>query len=282
MSQKMSVVAHLEELRRRLIYSLLFIGGGFLIAFAKRQFFLKIVTEPHEWAMEKLNLPTTLFVFRYQDNFMAQLKLCFIVGAFIACPFILYQILKFVSAGLYEHEKKSFLLYFPFFILLFCMGCIFGYFFLIPYGLEFLASFGQDAGLVSMMSFSDYMTFFFLLTLTIGFIFELPLAMLIPVCFGLFEASEYKKKRKHAILGAFIVGGILTPPDPVTQLLLTGPLILLYEVGYFLSRFVEKKRMSSVIQSASPVILSASPVILSESRGSPIGDSSDSLRSPSE
>ena len=241
MFNKMSLTAHLEELRRRLIYSLLFVVGGFLIAFYEYRFFLKMIVYPHEWAMGRLHLATTLFVFRYQDSVMAQFKLCLIVGLFIASPFILYHGLKFVSAGLYEREKKSLFLYLPFFIFLFCGGCVFGYFFLIPYGLQFLASFGQDVGLVSMMSFSDYMSFFFILTFTVGAIFELPLIMLIPVRLGLFDSVQYKKKRKYAILGAFIIGGILTPPDPVTQFLLAGPLLLLYELGYFLSVLVEKK-----------------------------------------
>lgn len=237
--QKMSLISHLEELRRRLLFSLYFFTAGVIAAFFYRRFFLDILTLPHQWTMAKLNLSSTLYIFRYQDSFISQFKVCLIVGFILAFPFILYHFLKFVLAALYPYEQRFLLkIYLPSFLFLFLSGSLFGYFILIPIGLKFLVSFGLDIGLSPMIQFGDYISLLILLMLMTGLIFELPLLMVLLVKIGFVNACDFKRYRKESILAAFIIGAILTPPDPFTQFLLAIPLIILYEVGCFISSYL--------------------------------------------
>lgn len=242
---KMSLVEHLEELRRRLMWSLLFFLGGLLLAFAQRKFFLDLVNYPHRWAMQHLGLPSTQYVFRYQDAFISQFKICTLFGFVLAFPFILHQILRFVTAGLFLQERRKLLcLYLPSFLILFLSGASFAYFFLIPYGLHFLALFGTQVGLTPMINFNDYTSFFLLLVLVTGCIFELPLLMALLVRLSVISASVWRAKRRVAVLTMFIVAAVVTPtPDPFNQLLLALPLIILYEIGIWLSVWIEKRKL---------------------------------------
>ena len=242
---KLSLVEHLEELRRRLVWSLLFFLGGLLVAFSQRKFFLDLVNAPHRWAMQHLDLAPSQYVFRYQDAFISQFKVCLVFGFVLAFPFILHQILRFVMAGLFPQERKKLLyLYLPSFLILFLSGVSFAYFFLVPYGLHFLALFGTQVGLTPMINFNEYVSFLLILVLMTGSIFELPVVMALLVRIGMVSALTWRKKQKLAILIIFIGAAILTPtPDPLTQTLLAVPLILLYEVGYWVSVWIEKRKL---------------------------------------
>ena len=256
---KMSLVEHLEELRRRLIWSLVFLGGGMLLAFSQRKFFLALVNHPHQWAMQHLNLPVSQYVFRYQDAFISQFKVCLVFGFILAFPFILHQILKFVMAGLFPEERRRILcFYLPSFLILFLGGVSFAYFFLVPYGLRFLALFGTQVGLTPMINFNEYVTLLLILVLLTGSIFELPLGMALLVRMGMVSAVTWRKKQKLAILIIFIGAAVLTPtPDPFTQTLLAVPLILLYESGYWLSVWIEKRKLTETnisLSSATPQV----------------------------
>lgn len=243
---KMSLVEHLEELRRRLIWSLVFFGAGLLLAFSQRKFFLDLVAYPHRWAMEHLHLSSSQYVFRYQDAFISQFKICALFGFVLAFPFILYHILRFVMAGLFPQERQKLLvLYLPSFLLLFLSGVLFAYFFLVPYGLQFLALFGTQVGLTPMINFNDYVSFLLILVLLTGSIFELPLGMALLVRLGVLPARTWRQKQKLAILIIFIGAAIVTPtPDPLTQTLLAVPLMVLYESGYWLSVWIEKRKLT--------------------------------------
>ena len=242
----MPLSAHLEELRKTLIISLLFLSGTTLLAFILRKKLFYFVSYPHDWVMGKLNLQKTLYVFKYQDNFMIQFKICLIVGLFLACPFIFFQFYKFIGEALKTKEKKIALLYFPFFLVLFVLGGLFGYFYLIPYSLMFLMSFGKDLGLTPIINFQDYTNLFFLLTFVTGLVFELPLVMLVLVKLNIFAAQDYRGKRKYAILIAFIAGAILTPgPDPISQTILAFCLLFLYELGCVLAHFAAPSIVAS-------------------------------------
>ena len=244
----MPLQAHLVELQRRLKYCLIFLGIGLLIAFLLREPLLAIVSSPHQWAMGKLNLPSQLVVLKYQDSFISQIKICLMGGLIIASPFIIYELLKFIEPGLKASERRSLLfVYFPGVLMLFLSGAVFSYFLLIPYGLYFMLMFGTEVGLSPMINFADYVSLFSILVLLTALAFELPIVMVLLSRIGLFSAGDYKKSRRYAIVVAVIVGAILTPPDPVTQLLLAIPLILLYEVGVFVTRFTEKKQQQKAL-----------------------------------
>ena len=137
--ERMSFRAHLIELQRRLKFSLLFWGIGFSISVLLRDHLMAIVRYPHQWAMDKLKLAPTLYVFSYQDSVILQFKIFAFSGFVMAFPFILYQLLQFVAPGLLDKEKKPLIyIYLPAFLLLFLLGALFSYFFLVPYGLYFL------------------------------------------------------------------------------------------------------------------------------------------------
>ena len=164
------------------------------------------------------------------------------LGLIFSFPFILFQSLKFVWLGLNQPEKKMIVFFLPLFLLLFFIGVLFGYFVLIPWSLRFLMFYGKSLGFVSMIGFSDYLSLFFMFTFLTGFIFELPLIMLVIHYVGLCKSRDFRKKRAYAIFGSFVIGGVLTPPDPWTQVMLALPLILLYEIGVWLCWLVEKKK----------------------------------------
>ena len=246
----MPLTAHLEELRKRLITSFFFLSGTSLFSYVFRKRLFHIVSYPHDWVMGKLNLGKNLYIFNYQDNFMIQFKICLIFGLFLALPFILYQIYKFIGEALTCRQRKTILLNFPLFFGLFIIGCLFGYYYLIPCSLMFLMSFGKDLGLIPMMNFEDYTNLFFLLTFVTGLVFELPLIMMIVAKLGIFMAQDFRGKRRYAILIAFIVGAILTPPDPISQIILAFCLIFLYELGCILAYFVGKNKSEACEQTA--------------------------------
>lgn len=227
----MTLAEHFEELRKRLKIALLFFGGATAGAFLFRHFFLNLVRWPHEWASAKLNLPPAVFVFRYQDHFISQMKICCMAGFILAFPLILYQGLKFILSGLLAQEKKILFSYIFPFLFLFIIGVLFSYFILIPYGFYFLSLYGIGVGFQPMINFNDYVSLFLVLILMGGLVFELPLLMVFLVRIGFLEADDFKNKRRHAILITLIVSAILTPPDPFTQLMMAIPLIFLYEIG---------------------------------------------------
>ena len=243
LERRMTLSAHLQEFQKRLKYSLLYFSGGLVVAFIFRKPLLSLVRHPHEWAMRQLDLSTAMYVIRYQDNFMSQIKICLLAGFVLAFPFILYEVLLFIGPGLKPKERKSLLfIYLPVLLLLFILGGIFSYMLLIPYGLHFLALFGSDVGLSPMINFADYVTLFSMLVLMSGFIFELPLFMILLSRLGVVRSSTFRQYRRYAILSAMVIAAILTPPDPVTQIFMALPLIVLYELGAVAARLLEKKR----------------------------------------
>ena len=238
----MSLVEHLEELRRRLFWCLIFWAIGICFALYFRHFFIELILKPHAWAMGSLDQKSSLHIFRYQDNFIAQLKIALTIGFLISFLPILFQVLSFISAGLYPKEKqKLFFTYLPALFILFLVGGAFGYFYLIPYGLYFLAQFGLDVGLTQVIGFGDYISLFLLLVLLTGVLFELPVFMVLLTRLGWVNALFWRRQRSFAIFSSFVLGAILTPPDPVTQIFMAVPLIILYEAGIWTTYLLEKK-----------------------------------------
>lgn len=184
----------------------------------------------------------TLQAIKYQEAFVSYLKACFVAALVLGSPWVILQLWVFVGAGLYPRERRYILIYLPFSFIAFAAGVVFGYLILIPTGLAYLATYA-DPSLVSVqVTLGFYLSFFLLLTVALGFIFQLPLVMMFLARAGIFTPREYAKHRKYAILTAVIVGAILTPPDPVTQILLASPVFVLYELGILLSRLTARKK----------------------------------------
>ncbi len=175
--------------------------------------------------------------FKAGGPFFVKLKACFWLSLIIGGPFLLWEIWMFVAAGLYKAEKKVVYTYFPASLVLFVSGVGFGYFSLVPVALYALQ--GQDLGLDNInrtMELDQYMQFLKGLALALGLVFQLPIFQFALSRIGLVRPESYAKLRGHMLVITLIVAAILTPPDPVTQVMLAGPAVVLWEIGYWIAR----------------------------------------------
>ena len=158
----------------------------------------------------------------------------------------MYQFWRFVAAGLYKEERRWVYRFAPLMVLLFGSGVFFGFRVLIPEGLRFLLSYGDPSVVGSWTTLPDYLNLFMLLTLVLGVTFQLPVVMALLAKVGMFTAASFRAKRRYFILGAFVVGALLTPPDVVTQCLMATPLLFLFEFGVFLAWLAEGPGRSAI------------------------------------
>ena len=244
------LIEHLIELRRRLIWSL----GGFFIAFLVCFFFAKrlfnILVVPFKWATQWAGLDPHKVELIYtapQEFFFTQVKLAMFGGMVIAFPLIATQIYKFIAPGLYKNERNAFL---PFLIaspVLFLMGAALVYFFFTPMVMWFFLSMQQSGGdgqvQISLLpKVSEYLSLIMTLIFSFGLVFQLPVVTSLMTRVGLLSSQALAEKRKWAIVLAFVVAAVLTPPDPMSQCGLAIPTILLYEVAIWSSRLIERNR----------------------------------------
>ncbi|HAK96101.1 MAG TPA: twin-arginine translocase subunit TatC [Planctomycetes bacterium] len=173
---------------------------------------------------------------QYTEQFFTYIKIAFIAGLFIANPFILYNLWRFIGAGLYAHEQRIAIVFVPFSFVLFVTGCLFGYFLMIPWGLSYLGSYGDPELVDTMLSIGAYLSLFLTLTLVLGLIFQVPLVMFFLAKAGLVRPETFARVRRYQILGTFVFCALLTPPDPFTQSMLAVPVLVLYEIGILCSR----------------------------------------------
>ncbi|MCP3919825.1 MAG: twin-arginine translocase subunit TatC [bacterium] len=172
--------------------------------------------------------------------FFIHMKVCFYFALFIGGPVLLWQVWQFVAAGLYKHEKTVIHRYFPFSVGLFVSGVLFGYFMMVPNALYFLSKMSVGEERFEYWQSADiYWHFLTALTLALGAVFQLPVLMLALTRIGLVEASMYPKYRAHMAVGSLVLSAMLTPPDPVTQLMMAIPIIFLYELGSLVARFTQ-------------------------------------------
>jgi sec-independent protein translocase protein TatC len=229
-ADKMSFMEHLGELRMRLVRGLIALLAGLVIAFPLSQHIVDWLAGPIQ------TTGNTLVFLAVTEAFWVQMKVAMIAGLFVASPAILWQVWAFIAPGLYAHERKYAA---PFVIvgsLLFLGGGAFSLKVVTPYAVRFLLSFARP-GLQPMISIGSYIDFLLKFTLAFGLVFELPLALTLAARMGLVTPKALARNRKYAVLGAFVTAAILTPtPDAFNQMLMAGPLIILYEVGIVCAR----------------------------------------------
>jgi sec-independent protein translocase protein TatC len=234
-SDKMSFMEHLGELRTRIVRSLIGVLVGLVIAFPLSQRVVDYLARPIQAT------GNTLVFLAVTEAFWVQMKVALIAGLFIASPVIMWQIWSFVAPGLYQTEKKYAA---PFVIigsLMFIAGGAFSLFVVTPYAINFLLSFARP-GLQPMISIGSYIDFLLKFTVAFGLVFELPLALTLAVRMGVVTPKTLARNRKYAVLGAFIAAAVLTPtPDAFNQMLMAGPLIILYEVGIVSARIFGRR-----------------------------------------
>ncbi|MER9225826.1 twin-arginine translocase subunit TatC [Mesorhizobium sp. M0664] len=244
------LMEHLIELRRRLIWSI----GGFFVAFlvcfffAKRLFNLLVI--PFRWATQWAGLDPHKVELIYtapQEFFFTQVKLAMFGGMVIAFPLIATQIYKFIAPGLYKNERNAFL---PFLIaspILFLMGASLVYFFFTPMVMWFFLAMQQtgtnDQVQISLLpKVSEYLSLIMTLIFSFGLVFQLPVVTSLMTRVGMLSSTALAEKRKWAIVIAFVVAAVLTPPDPMSQIGLAIPTILLYEVSIWSARLIERSK----------------------------------------
>ncbi|MBM2714815.1 twin-arginine translocase subunit TatC [Mesorhizobium caraganae] len=245
------LMEHLIELRRRLIWSI----GGFFAAFLVCFFFAKklfnLLVIPFKWATQWAGLDPHKVELIYtapQEFFFTQVKLAMFGGMVIAFPLIATQIYKFIAPGLYKNERNAFL---PFLIaspILFLMGASLVYFFFTPMVMWFFLAMQQagtdDQVQISLLpKVSEYLSLIMTLIFSFGLVFQLPVVTSLMTRVGMLSSKALAEKRKWAIVIAFVVAAVLTPPDPMSQIGLAIPTILLYEVSIWAARFIERDQV---------------------------------------
>lgn len=238
------LMEHLIELRRRLIWCVAGFFVGFIISFAFATSIFNLLVVPFQWAVNWHGMTADDVQFIYtapQEFFFTQIKIGAFGGLVLAFPLIATQLYLFIAPGLYTNEKNAFL---PFLVatpILFLIGAALVYFMIIPMAMWFFLSLEQTGGegLASIQHLprvSEYLSLIMTLIFAFGLVFQLPIALTLMTKAGLVTPEGLASKRKYAIVIAFIAAAILTPPDPMTQLGLALPTILLYELSIYMAR----------------------------------------------
>ena len=248
-AHKMPLLDHLIELRQRLLYSVIGLFVAFLVCFYFAQDLYNVLVDPlAEILLESgLQSDPRLIYTDLTEVFFTHVKVAFFFGAFISCPIFLSQLWLFVAPGLYRNEKHAFA---PFLVatpVLFFIGGALVYFVIMPLAWQFFLSFQQAGGEGTLpieleAKVNEYLSLVMTLIFAFGLCFQLPVIMTLLARTGLATSQGMAAKRKYAIVGVFIVAAIFTPPDPISQISLAIPIILLYEVSIQMAKLVEKKR----------------------------------------
>ncbi|HET9333506.1 MAG TPA: twin-arginine translocase subunit TatC [Gemmatimonadota bacterium] len=235
----MSFLEHLEELRRRVLWSLgaLVLGAGVGFWVTTQYDVIGFLTRPVRPLLEDGRLtylhPT--------EPFMVSIKVGIFVGVVIALPIIFYHFWRFVAPGLMENEKRIFVPALLASVGLFVGGAALAFFFVLPFGLKFFLGFSTES-LQPMITINDYFSFAMQVTLMFGFVFETPLVILVLTWVGVLPVRVLRRYRRHAIAVMAIVSAVLTPADVVSMLLMLVPLYLLFEISVVLAGVIERRR----------------------------------------
>ncbi len=227
----MSLIHHLEELRKRLIYSLAAIGIGSCICY----FFIDEI-------MHYLTLPAgKLYYMQPAEAFFTYLKVAVFGGFLLAIPIVFYHFWRFLLPALTVRERTTMTVVVPSSVVLFFTGLLFSFLFVLPAGIRFFLGFGTDE-LQPLFSIDKYMDFVIAFVLPFGVIFELPLVIVILAKLGFVTSAFLKKKRRIVIFMTFVIGAVISPtPDVFSQSMIAVPMILLYEVSLFIVKYILRK-----------------------------------------
>lgn len=235
------LVAHLTELRDRLLRAILSVLVIFICLFPFSNEIYTFISEPLRALLPE---GSSMIATEVASPFLTPFKLTLVMSIFVAIPVILYQIWSFVAPGMYRQEKR---IAFPLLassVLLFYAGASFAYFVVFPLIFAFFTSVGPNDVAV-MTDINRYLDFVLKLFFAFGIAFEIPIAAVILIWSGVTTPDALAKKRPYIIVGCFIFGMLLTPPDVISQSLLAVPMWMLFEVGVFFGRIIEKRRQSS-------------------------------------
>ncbi len=247
-SQEQPLLAHLTELRTRLLHAIACVLVIFLcLAFFSNDIYSMIATP----LLAKLPANSTMIATEVASPFLVPFKLTIFVALFISMPYILYQVWAFTAPGLYQNEKHFVLPLLMTSIVLFYMGMSFAFFAVFPLMFGFFAAVTPE-GVTIMTDISQYLNFILKLFFAFGIAFEVPIATILLIKTGFATTEALAAKRPYIIVGAFAIGMLLTPPDVISQILLALPIWLLFEIGLYFSRYFVTPEEDQDINETSP------------------------------
>jgi sec-independent protein translocase protein TatC len=236
---RMTFLEHLDELRKRLIRAVTAILIIAVVCFVFSERLFSILSAP---VVKLLPKDASLVFTSLPDPFFIYLKVSVIAGIFVALPYVLFELWRFIYPGLHKHERRMAV---PFIVIataLFYAGAAFAYFLVFPAAFKFFLSY-QTADLKPMIAIREYVSLVMLLVLAFGAIFETPVVIVFLGLLGAFDSSFLKRGRRYFIVLAFVIAAMLTPtPDVINQTLMAVPLLFFYEVGIWVLVLFERKR----------------------------------------
>ena len=241
-----SIVSHLTELRSRLIYSFIFLLIFFVICYFFADYIYGFLVEPYAEAVKQDDKERRLIFTALQETFLTYLKVAFFASFFVTSPFILIQIWKFIAPGLYEHEKSAIMPYLVLTPILFFLGGALVYYLVMPLAINFFLSF-ESTGVITNLPIqleakvNEYLSLIMKLIFAFGLSFQLPVVLSLLARIGVVDSEFLRTRRKYVVVIIFAAAAILTPPDPVTQIGLAIPLLILYELSILSVSLIEKK-----------------------------------------
>jgi len=242
-----SFVGHLTELRSRLVKSIIYLFIFFVICYFFAENIYGFLVEPYAEAVKDDEVNRRFIFTALQETFVTYLKVSFFAAMFISSPIILTQIWKFIAPGLYKNEKRALVPYLIATPTLFLLGGMLVYYLVMPLMIKFFLSFETSAQINSLSiqlepKVNEYLSLIMRLIFAFGISFQLPVLLSLLARVGFIDSEYLQKRRKYVIVIIFAVAAILTPPDPVTQIGLGIPLLILYELSILSVKIIEKKK----------------------------------------
>tara|TARA_Y100000310_G_scaffold143771_1_gene143093 strand:- start:4209 stop:4988 length:780 start_codon:yes stop_codon:yes gene_type:complete len=242
-----SFVEHFTELRSRLVKSIIYLFIFFVICYFFAENIYSFLVAPYAEAVKDDEINRRMIFTALHETFITYLKVAFFAAMFITSPIILIQIWKFVAPGLYKNEKKALLPYLTATPALFLLGGMLVYYLVMPLAIKFFLSFETSTHLGGLpiqleAKVNEYLSLIMRLIFAFGISFQLPVILSLLARVGFIDSQYLKKRRKYVIVIIFAVAAILTPPDPITQIGLGIPLLILYELSILSVKIIEKKK----------------------------------------
>ncbi|MEC7212345.1 MAG: twin-arginine translocase subunit TatC [Pseudomonadota bacterium] len=255
MADNNSFTSHFIELRSRLLNSLIFIFVIFIISYVFAEHLYNFLVEPYSKAVRDEGGQRRLIFTALHETFITYIKVAFFSAIFIGSPVLLIQIYKFIAPGLYKNEKQALLPYLISTPILFLLGGLLVYYLVMPLAIKFFLSFetlGSNTTLPIQLEakVNEYLSLIMRLIFAFGISFQLPILLNLLARIGVVNSNYLKTRRRYVIVIIFAIAAILTPPDPITQVGLAIPLLLLYELSIFTVKFTEKRKEKESLEDA--------------------------------
>jgi len=247
MADNNSFTSHFVELRNRLLNSLIFIFASFIVSYIFAEQIYNFLVEPYASAVKDDQNSRRLIFTALHETFITYIKVAFFAAIFLGSPILLIQIYKFIAPGLYKNEKRAILPYLISTPILFLLGGTLVYYLVMPLAIKFFLSFetlGSSNSLPIQLEakVNEYLSLIMRLIFAFGISFQLPVLLNLLARIGVVNSDYLKNRRRYVVVIIFAVAAILTPPDPITQIGLAIPLLLLYELSILTVKFTEKKK----------------------------------------